>query len=67
MHTIRQVLDGHTGPDRDIVIVNAAAALWVADPALSLKECATIAAEAIDSGSAADKVIQMREWTNVKN
>lgn len=66
-HTIRQVLDGHTGPDRDIVIVNAAAALWVADPALSLKECATIAAEAIDSGSAADKVIQMREWTNVKN
>ena len=66
-HTIRQVLDGHTGPDRDIVLVNAAAALWVADPALSLEECAKIATEAIDSGSAADKVIQMREWTTVKN
>lgn len=62
---VRQVLAGDTGPARDIVILNAAAALWVADPKLSLQKCAALAAEAIDSGSAAEKVAQMKELTAV--
>jgi anthranilate phosphoribosyltransferase len=64
---INEVLGGSTGPHRDIVIVNSAAALWLANPELPLKACADIAAEAIDSGSAAEKLVQMREWTTTKN
>ncbi len=49
---IRQVLSGERGPARDIVIANAAAALWTAGKSDNLIECAQLAAEAIDSGAA---------------
>ncbi|MFP4002984.1 MAG: anthranilate phosphoribosyltransferase [Alphaproteobacteria bacterium] len=49
---LRAVLDGTPGPYRDIVILNAAAALIVAGRAGSLEEGAALAAEAIDSGKA---------------
>ena len=49
---IRQVLDGQHGPPRDIVILNAAAALWTAGLDTSLPICAERAAAAIDSGAA---------------
>ncbi len=50
---IRRVLSGHPGPARDVVIANAAAALWVCGRARSLAEGAMQAAEAIDSQKAA--------------
>ncbi len=49
---IRAVLGGATGPARDIVLLNAGAALYAADIAASLPEGVTRAASAIDSGEA---------------
>lgn len=49
---IRDVLAGTTGPSRDIVVLNAAAALWSRDPSTAPEEYAAQTAEAIDSGSA---------------
>ena len=49
---LRDVLAGKTGPARDIVLFNAAAALLAADRVLSPKDGVGVAAEAIDSGKA---------------
>jgi anthranilate phosphoribosyltransferase len=49
---IRAVLDGKPGPLRDIVLLNAAAAILVAGKAKSLREGVSLAAEAVDSGKA---------------
>ena len=50
---IRQVLAGERGSARDIVVINAAAALWTAGQGSPL-QCAAQAQLAIDSGAAAD-------------
>ena len=49
---IRAVLQGNPGPLRDIVLLNAAAALLVAGKAGTLRDGVALAAEAIDSGKA---------------
>lgn len=49
---IREVLAGRTGPRRDIVLLNAAAALVVGGKAADLPEGIALAARAVDSGSA---------------
>lgn len=49
---IRETLAGADGPLRDIVLLNAAAALVVADRASTLREGVTMAAQAIESGAA---------------
>jgi anthranilate phosphoribosyltransferase len=49
---IRRILAGERGPPRDVVVLNAAAALWVAGVDSSAKTCAEQAAAAIDSGAA---------------
>jgi anthranilate phosphoribosyltransferase len=49
----RSVLDGSAGPRRDVVLVNAAAALEVAGVTGSLAEGLEAAARSIDSGAAA--------------
>ena len=49
---LKRLLDGERGAYRDIVLLNAAAALVVADKARELREGANLAAEAIDSGRA---------------
>jgi len=49
---IRETLAGKDGPLRDIVLLNAAAALVVADKASTLREGADLAANAIESGAA---------------
>lgn len=49
----RSVLDGQRGPRREVVLLNAAAALEVAGKAASLEEGIALAAAAIDSGAAA--------------
>ncbi len=57
---IRQLLVGEQGPFRDIVLLNAGAALIVGGKATSLREGAERAARAIDDGSAAralDKLV----------
>jgi anthranilate phosphoribosyltransferase len=47
------VLDGDHGPHRDIVVLNAGAALVVADAVASLAAGVERAAASIDSGAAA--------------
>ena len=49
---LRAVLEGMTGPYRDIVVLNAAAAAMVAGEADTLQAGARMAAAAIDSGKA---------------
>jgi len=49
---IRRVLAGERGPCRDVVVLNAAAALWTAGGEGSPIACAQRSAEAIDSGRA---------------
>lgn len=49
---LRAVLDGKAGAARDIVLLNAAAALLAAGKVLSLQTGVEIAADAIDTGSA---------------
>jgi len=53
---LRRILDGARGPERDVVLANAAAALMLAGKATSLSEGAAAAAKAIDSGSARAKL-----------
>jgi anthranilate phosphoribosyltransferase len=48
-----RVLDGEVGPARDVVVLNAAAALYTAGVASGMSEGVERAAEAIDSGRAA--------------
>jgi len=49
---IAAVLDGQSGPHRDIVLLNAAAAIVAADAAADLGAGLATAAESIDSGAA---------------
>ncbi|QDU27639.1 Anthranilate phosphoribosyltransferase [Anatilimnocola aggregata] len=54
---IRRIYAGEAGPPRDIVVMNAAAAIWIATPGLTVPEAADRAQEAIDRGTAA-KLLQ---------
>jgi anthranilate phosphoribosyltransferase len=61
---LRSIFDGEPGPRRDIVIVNAAAALVAAGRAPGFREGAAQAAESIDSGRAREKLEQFVQFTN---
>jgi anthranilate phosphoribosyltransferase len=56
------VLTGIPGPRRDIVLLNAAAALVTAGLAFDLKEGVAMGAEAIDSGQAAATLAKLRQF-----
>jgi anthranilate phosphoribosyltransferase len=58
---IRDILDGVAGPSSDIVVMNAAAALWVAGVSPSLSACAETARAAIDSGAAKDLLARLAQ------
>lgn len=59
---LEKIFAGERGPKRNIVVVNAAAALYVGRVARSIEEGARLAAEAIDSGAVCDKVAQLRQF-----
>jgi len=63
---IRRLLDGEAGAYRDIVLLNAAAALIVSGKAATLKEGAAIAAKAIDSGAARETLAKLVAVSNGK-
>ncbi|MDR0539894.1 MAG: anthranilate phosphoribosyltransferase [Spirochaetaceae bacterium] len=48
----RAILAGEKGPKRDAVVLNSAAALRIARPALTMREAICLAEETIDSGKA---------------
>ena len=58
----REVLQGAMGPRRDVVLLNAAAALRAAGLAGSWKDGIGLAAEAIDSGRAGDV---LQRWAKI--
>ena len=58
---IRRVLGGERGPRRDIVLMNAAAALVVGGKARDLKEGVGQAAHSVDSNAAATKLAALVE------
>jgi len=60
---IRGILEGEPGPKRDIVVANAAAALFVSRKAIDLKSAVAMAVESIDSGSARRKLEKLIEFT----
>jgi anthranilate phosphoribosyltransferase len=57
----RNVLGGVPGPKRDVVLLNAAAALVVAGRARDLRDGARVAAAAIDDGRALRLLDRVRE------
>lgn len=59
---LREVLNGAKGPKRDIVLLNAGAALYVAGLAGAIKDGAALAAKAIDEGRAA---ATLEAWVKV--
>jgi anthranilate phosphoribosyltransferase len=59
----RAVLSGAAGPARDIVVANAAAALFLAGAAPNFVQAAGCAAESIDSGAALRKLHNLVEFT----
>jgi anthranilate phosphoribosyltransferase len=61
---LQNLLAGETGAYRDIVLLNAAAALVVADRAADLKDGAVIAARVIDEGRAAQALTDLVVATN---
>lgn len=52
------------GPKRDIVVLNAAAAIYTAGKAASIKEGIEIADDSIDSGKALETFNNLKDWTN---
>ncbi|MHC4983804.1 MAG: anthranilate phosphoribosyltransferase [Planctomycetota bacterium] len=61
---IRRVLEGEKGPARDIVVLNAAAALAVADKANTIRDAMPLAEEAINSGAATQALEKLIEISN---
>ena len=60
---MRDILGGHLGPLRDWVLVNTSAALVAAGRAEGFREGVTMAAEAIDSGRARQKLESLAAFT----
>lgn len=61
----RDILDGKPGPKRDIVVLNTACALYIAQKADSIAEGVRMAAQSIDSGEAKKKLDQLKSLTNL--
>ena len=60
----RAILDGEKGPKRDAVLLNAGAALYIAQKADSLKAGTKLAASLIDSGAAKKTLEKFIEVSN---
>ena len=61
---IRAVLDGERSPRRDVVVLNAAAALVAAGHAEHIGQAVPLAAYAIDCGHARQRLQLLVEFTN---
>lgn len=61
---IREILKGDKGAKRDVVVLNAAAAIAASGKAKEMKEGIKLAEEAIDSGKAMEKLEKLIEITS---
>lgn len=60
---VRDILSGQKGPKRDMVVFNAACALYVAGAADSIGQGVVLAGDAIDAGKARQKLEELKEFT----
>ena len=60
---LQSVLSGKKGPKRDIVVLNAAYALYIAEKVKNISEGLNLAKEAIDSGKADAKLKSLIKFT----
>lgn len=60
---IMDVLNGCQGPKRNVVLINAAAAIYTAGKADNMHKALELAKESIDSGSAKSKLEQLARFT----
>jgi anthranilate phosphoribosyltransferase len=61
---LQDIFGGQLGPRRDIVVINAAAALVAAGVAGNFMEAALSAARALSSGTAQEKLADLKKFTN---
>jgi anthranilate phosphoribosyltransferase len=61
---VLSLLKGQKGPKRDIVLLNSGAALYIAGQARTLKEGLALAADAIDTGAALQKLELYKSVSN---
>jgi len=61
---IKKILEGETGPRRDVVLLNAAAVFVASRKVSDLKEGAEMARESIDSGRAMEKLKELVRFSN---
>jgi len=59
-----EVLQGRKGAHRDIVVLNAAATIYIGQAASSMEEAVRIAQDVLDSGKAYAKLEEIRAYTN---
>ncbi len=62
---VREVLDGREGPDRQVVVINAAAGIIAAGLADDFGEAVALAKESLDSGKALAALNRLIEVSNV--
>lgn len=60
---ILELFSGERGPKRDLLLINAAAALYIADKAPTIGDGFTLAARLIDSGAVLAKFEEFREFS----
>lgn len=63
---IRKIFESETGPRRDVVVMNSAAALVITGMAENFREGAEIAARALTSGAAREKLEQLKQFSSQK-
>jgi anthranilate phosphoribosyltransferase len=62
-----QILQGKKGPARDVVVMNAAAGIYVSGRTSNFKEAARLAMNSLDSGAAYGKLEAMRTFSKQFN
>lgn len=63
---LEAVLGGARGPQRDVVLLNAAATIYVSGRAPSIEAALALGAQSIDSGAARDKLQSLVELTQAE-
>lgn len=61
----RQILDGQKGPKRNVVVMNAGAALYIAGKCATMEEGCRMAEDLIDSGKAKAQLEKFVQATNI--
>ncbi|MBU0650998.1 anthranilate phosphoribosyltransferase [bacterium] len=63
MKIVLNILKGEKGPKRDVVLLNAGAAIYISGMCDSIKKGVELARESIDSGKALEKLEKLRKFT----